>query len=184
MIKKILVLTLFLCAFLLTASRVFAQEATDSAQPNVSTSTEIQYDLPYPGILPDNPLYDFKTLRDKIVGFLIIDPLKKSQFYLLNSDKRVRAGMMLFDEKKYDLGVTTVSKSNNYMHDAVTTLDSLSKSRKDLGNQQQTTLTSIKKHEEVIQDMIDTSPTRYHRALKVEIQRLNEFKNMLKQTIS
>jgi hypothetical protein len=40
------------------------------------TPTLVDYQLPYPGILHDNLLYKLKALRDKLVEFLIADPLR------------------------------------------------------------------------------------------------------------
>lgn len=57
-----------------------------------------QYHLPFPGILPDHPLYFLKALRDRILDVLIVDPLRKGEFYLLQADKRLSMGMA-YDEK-------------------------------------------------------------------------------------
>jgi hypothetical protein len=62
--KRLLTLFILTIAFLVISQSAFAQE--------LSTSTAIlnvQYDLPYTGILPDNPLYFLKALRDNIIGF-------------------------------------------------------------------------------------------------------------------
>lgn len=49
----------------------------------------MEYALPYPGILPDHPLYVFKKIRDAILEFLIVDPVRKAEFYILQADKRL-----------------------------------------------------------------------------------------------
>ena len=49
---------------------------------------KVIYNLPYPGLLPDNPLYITKIMRDKITDFLTRDNLKKAELYLLYSDKK------------------------------------------------------------------------------------------------
>ncbi len=180
--KRLLLFFLPVIALIILVPRVFAQEATSSGQPTATMSSTIQYTLPYPRILPDNPLYFIKALRDEIVGFLIIDPVKKFQFYLLNSDKRVWAGQMLFDKQEYSLGITTVSKSNNYMFEAESKLASLLPTRKDLNAERLNMLTSIKKHQQIIQDMIDTSPSKYQQALKYEQQRLDGFAQLLQNS--
>src|SRR5260370_38981843 len=77
---------------------VFAKTATDSSK--------MDYQLPYPGILPDNPLYELNALRDRIYGFLISDPLKKSEFDLLQADKRLAVGISLFNKGKKELAET------------------------------------------------------------------------------
>jgi len=87
-------------------------EATESQK-------KIEYQLPYPGILPDHPLYRLKMVRDKIWGFLIRDPLKKSQWSLLMADKRIWASEMLVDKEKFDLAVSTATKAEKYLEQAV-----------------------------------------------------------------
>ena len=94
--------------------KTFAQNnATPSAVPHV------QYDLPYPGILPDNPLYFLKALRDNLLAFFITDPVKKAEYDLLMADKRLASAKSLQDEGKTDLAFTTLSKSGNYFYQAI-----------------------------------------------------------------
>ena len=81
-----------------------AQMSSASATPTVIQG--ITYELAYPGLLPDHPLYFFKVIRDKVVSLLINDPSKRAEFNLLTSDKRFNSGRQ---EKIID----TLSKSNN-----------------------------------------------------------------------
>lgn len=75
----------------------------------------VKYDMAYPGILPDSPLYKLKLLREKIILFFITDPQKKIDYYLLQSDKGILASAMLADKKEYSLAETTALKAeNNY----------------------------------------------------------------------
>ncbi len=79
-------LVLVLSAFLILGSVtivVRAQTTAENAKENVKKFSE--YALPYPGILPDNVLYNLKVFRDKVFEFLIIDPVKKADFYLLQA---------------------------------------------------------------------------------------------------
>lgn len=73
----------------------------------------VKYDLAYPGILPDNPLYKLKVLRDKISLGLISQPQKKVDFYLLQADKGILATAMLVDKKKIDLAKETSLKAEH-----------------------------------------------------------------------
>lgn len=84
----------------------------------------VEYVLPFPGMLPDNPLYFLKRVRDTILEKLINDPVRKSEFYILQSDKRLQMGVMLIDQGKGSLGETTVSKAEKYMEQAVRGLSS------------------------------------------------------------
>ena len=107
----------FLLLLIVFALPLFAQESdsTTSAEP------VIDYSLPYPGILPDNPLYIFKAMRDRFVSFLISDPKEKATFDLLLADKRLAAAFALSKETKVNgpLVVQTVSKGENYFFEAV-----------------------------------------------------------------
>lgn len=89
---------------------------------------KVDYTLPYPGILPDHPLYFLKRMRDTILEKLISDPIRKAEFYLLQSDKRLQMGIMLINAGKGSLGETTISKAEKYMEQAVSGLSAYKKS--------------------------------------------------------
>lgn len=74
-------------------------------------ATGVEYNLPYPGILPDHPLYILKLARDNVVSGLIFDAKKKAFYQLFLSDKKFAAGQMLITKGKNDLGWTTILKS-------------------------------------------------------------------------
>src|SRR5436190_18380171 len=86
---------------------------------DATAPAEVEYELSYPGVLPDNPLYLIKAARDRMVSFLITDPIKKIEFNLLTSDKRIYASKLLSDKGKFDLAISTLSKSNNYLEISV-----------------------------------------------------------------
>ncbi len=88
-------------------------DATLSATPTV------EYTLPYPGILPDHPLYKIKLFRDRALDFLIRDPLKRIEFNLLMADKRLNMGISLTEKERYALAEETVSKGEKYFVHAV-----------------------------------------------------------------
>lgn len=107
--KFYILLLLVLSAFLVFSNIKLAN--ADEASP----SAIINYDLAYPGILPDNPLYKLKVLRDKISIALITNPLKRIDFYLLQTDKGVLATAILVDKNKIKLAEETLLKAeNNY----------------------------------------------------------------------
>lgn len=81
--------------------------------------TKIDYTLPYPGLLPDHPLYVLKRVRDAILEMVIIEPVRKSEFYILQGDKRLQMGIMLIEQNKFSLAETTISKAEKYMEKAV-----------------------------------------------------------------
>src|SRR5581483_4884765 len=77
---------------------------------------EVVYTMPYPGLLPDSPLYPLKAFRDKVVSVLISDPQKQAEFDLLQADKRLGAGIALLkkNKKDYKLAESTIDKGENY----------------------------------------------------------------------
>lgn len=126
---------------------IFAQEATTSAKNN--------YQLPYPGLLPDNPLYSLKVFRDRIIEFLIADPIKKAEFDLLSADKRLAIGIALFEKGKKDLAETTISKGENYFEDAIINIDKAKKEGRQLDPSLLLNIElSAKKHNEVLENLV------------------------------
>ena len=67
---------IFILLFLVPVNSVsYAQGAlADSPIP----VQRVDYELPYPGLLPDSPLYFLKISRDRLIEFMIGDPIKKS----------------------------------------------------------------------------------------------------------
>lgn len=106
---------------------------TTSITP-MPTPAIIEYSLPYPGILPGSPLYSLKMLRDRIMEFFISDPIKKSNFYLLQADKRVASAFMLFEKGDQKLGQTTFSKGQNYLEKSLDRAVLAKNSGKDVGD--------------------------------------------------
>ncbi len=87
--------------------------ALDNEKTQNSTSVDIDYQLPWPGILPDDPLYKIKVIRDKLVLSLIPSPQKKLEFNLLQADKGIYATQLLFDKGKIDLAKSTALKAEH-----------------------------------------------------------------------
>src|SRR3989344_826320 len=73
---------------------IFVFSGVGFARDNSTTSASVKYDLPYPGMLPDHKLYKLKVLRDKVMLFIIQDPIKKAeQHFLLEKKKIIRANI-------------------------------------------------------------------------------------------
>ena len=132
------------------------------------------YELPYPGILPDHPLYIFKAARDGIWAFSTRDNLKKADLYILLSDKRAKMAQSLNRKGKTDLAISTMSKGEKYF----LKIPELLKDYKSQGGAiRQEMLDKAKssnnKHKEIIQELLKNSPegTQYRIA---EILKLNQ----------
>lgn len=89
--------------------------ATHNANKAI-TVDNVSYELPFPGLLPDNIFYKIKMARDKLWEFLISDLEKKAYFEILMADKRVAAARVLIEEKQQaDLGISTFTKGYKYL---------------------------------------------------------------------
>lgn len=113
--KKVFLLILFLFLFLLSKPAIAAG---------------VEYNLPYPGILPDSPLYILKVFRDDVVTWMIQDPIQKSFYLLLLSDKRLAAGQVLINSGKEEVGANTLLQSEEYFKNSVDLAEKLSKEKR------------------------------------------------------
>lgn len=147
-VKKLFLILIIFALFFLNTGKVLAQNATSSALP-----INIEYNLPYPGLLPDNPLYYLKAIRDNLLKFFITDFLKKAEFDLLQANKRLGASQALLSKNKAELSITTLSKSGNYFDDAITSIQLAKKQ----GEQTNSLLTELskaaQKHQQIIRQM-------------------------------
>lgn len=108
--KKVFIILFFILLILFSPEIALAKANKES-----TPSAKINYNLAYPGILPDSPIYKLKVLRDKISKRFISDPKKKIDFYLLQTDKGLLAAAMLIDKNEISLAKQTALKAeNNY----------------------------------------------------------------------
>lgn len=172
--KKIVIFIVFL-ALLLFPMHVFAQqESSQSAKP------QVDYTLPYPGLLPDSPLYFLRATRDRIISFLISDPLKKAEFDLLQADKRLNAGIYLSDKKKYELAVTTISKGENYFENAIVKTKEAKKQGKTVGGIASNLYLSALKHQQVLKELQNKTKGNLKESFLQEEKRALEFEKKAK----
>lgn len=146
--KLLLLFAIFIFSFF-PFQNAFSQNATSSSQVK-----HVEYELPYPGILPDSPLYFLKAVRDNLLAFFITDPLKKADYDLLMADKRLGSSKSLLDFKKYDLAVTTLSKSGNYFDKAIQEAAEAKRQGKNTDNILDKLWSASQKHQEVIYEMV------------------------------
>ena len=108
----------FFFAIQLTLATAYAQVASSSSQTAQST---VDYQLPYPGLLPDNPLYFLKMFRDNLTSFFLSKPLDKAQFELMQSDKDTEASYLLVTQQagKTDLALKTFSQGQDDFTQAI-----------------------------------------------------------------
>ncbi len=80
---------------------------------------KVEYYLPYPGILPDSPLYKIKAARDKVSLLVTLNPEKKAEKELFLADKRINAALALYDGGKVDLAISVATKAEKYLASSV-----------------------------------------------------------------
>ena len=173
-------------AFFLSGWAYSEDGATDSAlmiKPVVTqVPVEINYMLPYPGLLPDSPLYFIKAARDRIIGFFISNPLKRASFDLLQADKRLNMGVYLMNEHKYDMVATIVSKGENYFSEGLTQLRQAKTQGNSIGEQVKIFTTSSTKHIEVIKKLEEQVKTdNLKRDLEQQVKRVEDFEETLRK---
>jgi len=174
--KKSLLIFLLMSLCLASVQKVFAQEISTS--PAVLS---VQYDLPYTGILPDNPLYFLKALRDNVLNVFITDPLQKANYDLLMADKRLGAANTLLDKGKLDLAITTLSKSGNYFYLAIQQAANVKKQGGNTDEILSKLLIASLKHQQVIFKMEEKSRGDTRRVLQVSQKRAEDFQKSVEQ---
>lgn len=186
--KKYFWLILLVFIFLLGFKSIsFAQEPSqESSEDVLPASTVIEYQLPYPGLLPDSPLYFLKVARDRIVSFLIFDPLKKAEFDLLTADKRLGAGLSLVNKKqeKDDLAVSTISKGENYFEEAISKIKEAKRQGIETKEFLRKMSLAAKKHLEVLKQLEGKAPPNKKEGFKNLQKRVEDFEKEVNALIS
>ena len=101
--KKISAFFCSVLLLLLLSSSVRAQ--------TIASPTPVDYQLPYPGLLPDHPLYPLKRIRDRILYLLASDPVKKIELGLLFADKKIGMGTDLLEKGETNLSLEIIGES-------------------------------------------------------------------------
>lgn len=161
--------------FFVIFSFLFAVYITSLAQSiTLPEKQEVVYQLPYPGILPDHPLYSAKLIRDYLMIFFTRDLNKKAEIYLLYSDKRVAMAKELVKKNKYQLAITTFSKGEKYFFKIISLLKEAKKQGLPLTNEFKDRLqASNKKHQQEIGFLLSNSPKTLASQIEL-LYKLNE----------
>lgn len=129
------------------------------------------YYLPYPGILADHPLYWLKMIRDRVQLILITNKTEKAEKLLNYADKRLGGGWALIEGNKQSLGVTTLTKAEKYLDQALLLGQ---------GTQLQEALKkAVNKHYEVLMIVKEKVPEEFKGNLEVMISRLKTYETSL-----
>lgn len=168
-INFLLVATAFLTLFSVSGIVVAKQNAEKMIRQEI-----ISYELPYPGILPDHPLYSFKMLRDKMWEFLISDLERRAYFEILMGDKRMSAGRMLIEERvgKVDLALSTIGKGYKYLEKTPPVIKALREKNMNVNNLIDKLEKSVAKHTKLLE--------KFAKRKEINSQQKKEIQNLLK----
>ncbi len=143
-------------AFNLPASPPSDEEVLGESEEKI----EINYYLPYPGkVLPDSPLWPLKALRDKVWLLMTRDLGKRAQLKLLFADKRLVSSRMLFEKNKPELALTTLTKAEKYLEEAVSTEEESRQEGSDTSSLILRLANASLKHTEVIDEILTIAPS-------------------------
>lgn len=135
------------------AGHCFTGTVSAGEKEDTATPTPVPYDLSYPGLLPDHPLYPLKMVRDNLMTMLIGKPLDKASFLLLQSDKHVLASKLLLQKNDIELAYESFVNAQKYFDEAVSCVREAKKegmSTHDAINKLQT---ASKKHHQIVHEM-------------------------------
>ena len=146
MVRKLLILMFFVVGIMVLSislwrvnvvSRTMAIDSSSSSDnqevvaQDDSTKTFLpDYSFPYPGLLPDHPLYFIKMIRDRIQLWLTRDPVSRAKLLLEYADKRMAAALVLAEDGKSGLAVSTAMKASQYLERSALQVESLSDNSK------------------------------------------------------
>ncbi|HEV2340053.1 MAG TPA: hypothetical protein VGT05_04865 [Patescibacteria group bacterium] len=177
--KKLFLLILL---FFWVTYPVSAQEIPLTVTPSLPPAPQvITYPLPYPGLLPDNPLYGLKVLRDRLVSIFITDPQQQATFDLLQADKRLSASMYLLQgtAQKEQLALDTISKAENYFFYAIENATIAKKQGEDINGFLGTMTTAAAKHEQILTGFAHARDKSFQHAVEQQEERVDGFVKQL-----
>ena len=121
-VKKYIQLTsilfLFVSIYRTTAIRYSFMGPNNSAA-GVVFSSNVEYSLPYPGMLPDHPLWSLKVFRDRLILFLVRGPSDRANRLLFLADQRLVMAKYLCSKGGFSSCVVTAHKAEKYLVSAL-----------------------------------------------------------------
>ncbi len=126
-------------------------EERDALDNRIILVEEVNYYLPYPGVLPDHPFYFVKMMRDKIREWTLFDGARKAEYWSLLADKRIAAGKVLIEGNKQALGIQTYRKAVGYLQKAVVEIEKLEGKGREMGGLTNKLEQAILKYNEILE---------------------------------
>jgi hypothetical protein len=169
MLNKGLIFLSFLILVVAIPLTVYLSEVAE-----VKAENKVAYQLPYPGILPDHPLYFLKTLRDRLHLFFNRSLQKKAEIYLLYSDKRVASAQILLEKGKEKMALDTLAKGEKYFFEIPFLMEQAKKQGQSFPKELiEKIKTANEKHAEVIDDFLK-KVSQGQNVYLLEIKKIND----------
>ncbi len=170
----------FIAAVYITLATAYAQVASSSSQ--TSSNPQVDYQLPYPGMLPDNPLYFLKAFRDNLTAFFLSKPLDKAQFDLLQSDKNVQASYLLTTQEvgKANLAQQTFSKGQENFSEAITQTVAAQKQGYSISEMSKKLDLANQKHQQILKIVEQQDGQKDSQQFQTELGHIKEFAKEIK----
>jgi hypothetical protein len=158
---------------IITATMVPSSNAHLLAINQILIEEKINYVFPSPGILPDHPFYWLKMVRDRI--YLIFTPNTQERLKLQAhyADKRLSAGYILITKGQTGLGVSTITKAEKYLHEALLKAEKLFESGS-LSDQELRSLLKTAIAHQAILSSLSQNTTGQHQQVLASMQKLNQ----------
>lgn len=177
MIKKA---TILVISFFVLIPAFFYIITSSYSQAITLSEKKVIYNLPYAGILPDNPLYFFKQVRDTILEFTTRDQVKKAELLLLSSDKKIAMASLLSKKGKNTLMIKVLIQAEK----SSLSIPSLVISSKKQGVGPKEGLVyrlklSNAKHREVIEGLIKDLPQGQEKEMNLVLDLNNQTRKLL-----
>jgi hypothetical protein len=162
-----------------------SMEAVHAQLPQKETTIqteEIEYTLPYAGLLPDSPLYFIKRTRDAFWLFFTRDSGKKAEILLLFADKKIVMAQALSEKGKWKLALETIEASQKDVDKLINAVDLSTKIGSALSEDfLDTVRLSSTKHLEIMEDMLKNAPDESRTGMEELMQKNVEQYNRLQK---
>lgn len=106
------------------------------ADDNIETSVGSNYNLPDAGLLPSNPFYGFKAMRDWLWLKLTMDPAAKAKLLQHNADKKMSEAVALIADSKTKDAYMAIDESFSFLEQTKSVIDTIDKKQADKAKQQ------------------------------------------------
>ena len=141
-----------------TMEKIVQQPESSSSDAPITTADVVkksEYTLPFPGLLPDHPLYFLKNFRDFLLDKLIVDPIRRSEFYLLQADKKLAMAIAFIEKGNTTRAEEVLAKSGKHMEQSIGGLATLKSQGKETpGYVVDRIANALVKHEEVLNEFV------------------------------